>query len=258
LHNLAGALQLLGDLFTAETKLRESLTTERRVIGDAHPNLGYSLNLLGQVLLEEGDWRQAEPVLRESLALWSKQSKTCPPTGMSNWARVLQAQGQYNNARQYFERALTITQQAPNVDAYKTTKVLSKYALLEFDSGHYARAEEVASRALKVQRVMGGRENSPEIAWTMVTLAEARVFQGDAASTEPLLREALKIFKTKLPPGFPPVITAEVRLGEALTVEGQAAAAEPTLRQALASAYAHHSPYPLGRLAKPKARSVGV
>jgi tetratricopeptide (TPR) repeat protein len=238
LHNLAGALQRSGDLFTAETEFRESLTTERRVLGDAHPDLGYSLNLLGCVLLEEGAWRKAEPLLRESLALWSKQGQTHLATSLSNWARVLQAQGKYNDARRYFEQALAITQQQPDIDAYKSTRILWRYALLEFDSGHYSRAEELAGRALKIQRAMRGGETAPDTAWTMITLAGARAFQGDAASAEPLLRGALMILKTKLPAGYPAVTTAEVRLGEALTAEGKPAAAEPILRHALASAYA--------------------
>ncbi|MBV9301453.1 MAG: serine/threonine protein kinase [Acidobacteriaceae bacterium] len=238
LHNLAGALQRLGNLFTAETKLRESLTTERRVLGNTHPDLGYPLNLLGGVLLDEGDWRNAEPVLRESFALWSKQGQTHMAVILSSWARVLQAEGKYNEAGQYFERALAVAQQPPNIDAYRTAKILSKYALLELDSGHYSKAEELAKRALKIQRAARGGETAPETAWTMIALAEARVFQGDAASAEPMLRKALTIFKTKLPPGYPPVTTAEVRLGEALTAEGKPDAAEPILRNALASAYA--------------------
>ena len=238
LHNFAGALQRLGDLFTAETKLRESLTTERRVLGDTHPDLGYPLNLLGGVLLDEGDWRRAEPLLRESFALWSKQGQTHLAVILGSWARVLQAEGKYNEARQYFERALSVTQQPPNIDAFRATKVLSNYALLEFDSRHYSRAEELANRALKIQRAMPGGETAPDTAWTMITLAEARLFQGDGASAEPLLRAALTIFQTKLPPGYPAVTSAEVRLAEALTAEGKPAAAEPILRNALASAYA--------------------
>jgi tetratricopeptide (TPR) repeat protein len=190
LHNLAGARWRLGDLFTAETKLRESLTTERRVLGDAHPDLGYPLNLLGGVLLEEGDWRKAEPLLRESLALSSKLGQTHLTTSLSNWASVLQAQGKYNDARQYFERALAITQQQPNINAYKATRILSKYALLEFDSGHYSRTEELAGRALKIQRAMRGGETAPDTALTMITLAQARIFQGDGANAEPAARSS--------------------------------------------------------------------
>src|SRR5262249_539408 len=113
--------------------------------------------------------------------------------------------------------------------------------LLEFDSGNYSSAEELAARALSMQRTLAGGESAPDTAWTMMTLAEARVFRGDPESAEPVLREAQEIFKRKLPPNYPPVITAEIRLGEALTAERKAAEAEPILRAALASAY--HPPF---------------
>ena len=39
---------------------------------------------------------------------WSKQGKTHQATILSNWGSVLQAQGRYDDARQYFERALAV------------------------------------------------------------------------------------------------------------------------------------------------------
>jgi hypothetical protein len=46
---------------------------------------------------------------------------------------------------------------------------------------------------------------------TMVTLAEARLFQGDPAGAETVLRRAVEILKVKLPANYPAVTTAEVR-----------------------------------------------
>jgi serine/threonine-protein kinase len=239
LHNLAGALRRLGDLDAAEAKLNESLATERRVLGNNHPDLGYPLNLLGGVALEEGDARKAEPLLRESLAIWSKldPSNVLVVSSLNNWARLLQAEGKDVEARAYFERALaTVQRQAGST--YTMARVLSDFALLEFDIGNYQAAEEKAERALSMQRALLGGESAPDTALTMTTLAEAKLFQGDAADAEPILREALGILKTKLPEQYPPVISAEIRLGEAVTAEGKAEAAEPILRQALASASA--------------------
>src|SRR5262249_49505911 len=161
------------DLFTAETELRESLGTERRILGNAHPELGYSLNLLGVVALEKGEWRTAEPLLRESLSLWSSLGPNHPlaMTGFDNLGRVLQAKGKYSEARRYFERALAITQPTP--DTYSATRILYNLALLEFDSGNYSSAEELAARALSMQRTLAGGESAPDTAWTMMTLAEA-------------------------------------------------------------------------------------
>lgn len=239
LHNLGGALLRLGDFFGAEAKLRESLATERRVLGNHHPDLGYSLNLLGVTALEEGDWRTAEPLLRESLALWSRFGPTHPlmVTGLGNWARVLQAERKYSEARQYFQRAFAITQHPPAPDTYRAARIQYQLALLEFDSGRYVAAETRAKQALSAQRTMAGGETAPDTAWTMIALGQARVFQHDPQSAEPLLRGALEIFAKKLPSRYPPIMTAQTRLGEALTAEGKASAAEPILREALASAY---------------------
>jgi tetratricopeptide (TPR) repeat protein len=85
---------------------------------------------------------------------------------------------------------------------------------------------------------MTSGESTPDTALTMMAIAEARLFQGDSAGAEPILRQALEILKGKLPPQYPSVTAAEIRLGEALTAAGKAAAAEPVLRRALASAYA--------------------
>jgi serine/threonine-protein kinase len=239
LHNLAGALLRLGDLYSAEVMLEESLTTEHRVLGNGHPDLGYSLNLLGVTALEEGNASKAEPLLRESLGIWSRldPSNVLVVSGLNNWARVLQARGQYAEARRYFEQALATAQRQAD-STYTVSRVLYNIALLELDGANYPAAEDKAGRTLSLQLAMAGGESAPDTALTMITLAEARLFQGDPSGAESILRHALEIFKEKLPPRYPPVTAAEIRLGEALTAGDKAAAAEPILREALASAYA--------------------
>jgi serine/threonine-protein kinase len=239
LHNLGGALARLGDFYGAEARLRESLATERRVLGNGHPDLGYPLNLLGTTALDEGDWQTAEPLLRESLAIWSKLGANHPlrATGLRNWGRVLQAKGRYSEARQYFRKALIATQRSLPPDTYRATRIYYYLTLLEFDAGRYAEAETLARQTLSAQREVPGGESAPDTAWTMIALAETRVFQHDPQGAEPLLRRALEIFEKKLPPQYPPIMTAQIRLGEALIAEGKAPAAEPILREALASAY---------------------
>ena len=239
LHNLAGALYRLGNLYSAEAKLNESLEIERRVLGSDHPDLGYPLNLLGGVALDEGDWKKAEPLLRESFAIWSKldPSNVLVVSAFNSRGRLLQAEGRYSEARRDFERALDTAQHQAG-RTYTAARVLYNFALLEFDAGDYRAAEERAERSLSMARAINGGETAPDTAFTMIALAEARLLQGDPANAEPILRSALEILKNKLPPRYPPVMTAEIRLGEALIAERKAAAAEPILREALASAYA--------------------
>jgi serine/threonine-protein kinase len=239
LHNLAGALWRLGDLYSAEAKLNETLAIERRVLGDKHPDLGYPLNLLGGVELDEGEWLKAKPLLRESFAIWSKldPSNVLVVSAFNGQGRLLQAEGKYSEARGYFECALDTAQRQAG-STYTVARVLYNFALLEFDDGDYRAAEEKAERSLSMARSVNGGEVAPDTAITMTTLAEARLFEGDPAGAEPILRQALNILKNKLPSRYPPVMSAEIRLGEALTAAGKASEAEPVLREALAAAYA--------------------
>jgi tetratricopeptide (TPR) repeat protein len=115
----------------------------------------------------------------------------------SNWGRVLQAEGRYEEARQYFQRALETAQH--QAGSYTLSRVLSNFAPLEFDSKSYRAAEEKSKTALSLQRAMAGGQSAPDTALTMITFAEARRFQHDPASAEPILRQALDILKNKLP-----------------------------------------------------------
>ena len=58
-----------GDYAGAENKLREALGIRRKILGNDHPDLGYPLNNLAFVLVEEGQADQAEPLAREALAM---------------------------------------------------------------------------------------------------------------------------------------------------------------------------------------------
>jgi len=67
MHNLAGALSDLGNLSEAEATERKVLEIRQRVSGRGHPDTAYSLNMLGWILLEKGDWAAADPYLIASV-----------------------------------------------------------------------------------------------------------------------------------------------------------------------------------------------
>jgi eukaryotic-like serine/threonine-protein kinase len=237
LHNFAGALLRLGNLYDAEEKLRESIRIERKVLGKDHPDLGYPLNLLGVALLDQGNGEAAEPFVSESMAIWSKLGPNHPlvATSYRNWARILQARGEYTQSREFFEKALALNNKL--FDRAREALILSDYSLLAFDEKDYAQAEQLAERSVDLLR----GTDTPDLATALVEVAQARMFEGKAQAAEPLLREALQIDTKKLPPRSPAIITAETRLGEALLCQRKPKLAEPLLRDALASAY--HPPF---------------
>jgi tetratricopeptide (TPR) repeat protein len=154
---------------------------------------------------------------------------------LNNWARLLEAKGDYVESRKYFERALDLLRRAGNSTSWTAAAILQNVGILEFDGRHYAAAETWERQSLEMRRKLGG-EDTPALASSLIEVAEDEFFQGYPRGAEPLLRQALAIRQKKYSATHPAVIAAQVRLGEALIAEGEAGQAEPILRNALASA----------------------
>jgi serine/threonine protein kinase len=242
LHNLASAQMYLGDMTSAEMELREVLAIRRRILGNAHPDLLYTLNNLAYLLIEKGDWRAAQPLLREAMSIDAASQYPGFVGILSNWARVLQAQGDRAGAHLYFEKALDRLRANNALTSWPASQILINMSLLEFDSTHYVAAETLARQALEMRRELGG-DRTPAFAAAQTALAEAQLFQGYPHEAVDLLRAALEIRQNKLTPAHPDLVAAKVRLGEALIADGDAATAEPILRDAVASASS--APFPL-------------
>jgi tetratricopeptide (TPR) repeat protein len=204
-----------------------------------------SLNNHGYILLEEGDWRQAEPLLKQNLDINLARLGPNNPrlaSAMNNWARVLQAKGDYAQALEYYERSLSVLTKANAAQTWPAAQIRANVGMLYFDRAEFGEAERNARDAMELRRSLGG-DGTPAFADSLIQVAEDRAFQGDPQGAEPLLRSALDIRRRKLWSGHPAIMNAEVRLGETLMAEGKASEAEPLLRQAVDAAA--HEPFPL-------------
>jgi serine/threonine protein kinase/tetratricopeptide (TPR) repeat protein len=68
-HDLAIAFEARGNLSRAESMLREVLARRQQTLGAAHPEVAADLIDIGEVLLKEQKWAEAEPVLRQGRAI---------------------------------------------------------------------------------------------------------------------------------------------------------------------------------------------
>jgi eukaryotic-like serine/threonine-protein kinase len=254
LHNLASSYIDSGDLQSAEPQLREALAIRRKVLGNDHPDLFYGLNNLSVVLLTKGDWEGAEQFAREGLALEERVLPAGHPqiaSAHNGLARVLEAENKLSEAEQEYRQALDILHAANQSTGWAASQINLNLAILQLDRRQYAEAERRSRWSLDTVRKLGGDE-APLVANALIEVAEDRVFQGDAQSAEPLLRQALKIRQEKYRPGHPLIIFAQTRLGEALTGEGKYAEAEPILRQAVSSAHNAEFPLAVWQVAEPE------
>jgi serine/threonine protein kinase/tetratricopeptide (TPR) repeat protein len=68
-YDLANAYETQGDSVRAESMLQGLLATQKKILGAEHPDVGQTLSALGQSLLKQRKWAEAEPPLREGLAI---------------------------------------------------------------------------------------------------------------------------------------------------------------------------------------------
>jgi len=243
-HIVANFIRDRGDLREAEHQERNNLILWRK-FGGSHIDVIYAENNLGVILLEKGDWRQAEPLLQNALTARENQFGNRHPLvaiSLLNMGRVLQAKGDYQGATSYFNKASEMLRETIGEENWSMESVLANFSLLELDRGEYAKAEDYAKQALEMTKHLNG-DRTLEAAADLVDLGLACEFQSHTASAELRFRSAMEILKAILPPGYPAQVAVETRLGEALIAGGRAKLAEPILREAASTSF--KPPFPL-------------
>ena len=112
------------------------------------------------MLLEKGDWRAAEPFLREALDLNANHAGEERPAlapVQSNWGRMLEAKGDREGARRAFHEALDTLRQANAFTSWPASQILLNLGLLEFDGKDYVAAETLERQALEMRRHWAAR-----------------------------------------------------------------------------------------------------
>jgi tetratricopeptide (TPR) repeat protein len=84
------------------------LAIREKTLGSEHPDTATSLNDLGRLLSDQGDFAGARPLLERALAIREKalgSEHLDTATSLNDLAFLLQAQGESSGARPLYERA---------------------------------------------------------------------------------------------------------------------------------------------------------
>jgi tetratricopeptide (TPR) repeat protein len=112
----------------ARSASERALAIRERILGPDHPDTATSLNDLGFVLKEQGDFEGAKRYYQRALAIDEKALGAEHPhtaTDINNLARLLHDQGDLTGARSLFERALAIREKAHGEDHPDTARSLN-------------------------------------------------------------------------------------------------------------------------------------
>ena len=204
---------------------------QRELLGPAHPKIANTLNNLGVLLSKRERFREAEPLLRESLAMARKLHGDQHPTvatGMGQLGNTLARQGRHDEAEPLYVEALAIRRASLAPGHPHIAVSLNQLANLYREQHDFARAEPLYHEAIAASSESVGAEHHWTVAMTgnlgmMYLLAER---PGDA---EEALREVLRIHLKTLPEDHWRVADARSKVGAALVEQGMLDAAEPLL-----------------------------
>lgn len=191
---------------------------------------------LSTALLKQGLLDEAEPVLRQSLALHEQTRGPAHPETIAivnNLAGVLHAREALAEAEPLYRRALAGFEQVHGPDHPETLACLGDFVELLNARGDLAAAESLCREALtRRERTLG--PDHPDTLASLNNLAYLLRSKGDLAAAEPLFRRALETCERVLGPNHPDTLGTVHNFAGLLDAKGDLDTAEPLLRRAVA------------------------
>src|SRR6266487_1798327 len=131
------------------------------------------LKQMGWYLMEHARYAEAEPILRQALAIRNQQLTPTPldvATSFNDLAELHWRQGKYTEAEPLVQHALTIREQQLGPDHPDTATSLNDLAVLYRAQGKYEQAEPLHLRALAIREQQLGPDH-PDTASSLNNLA---------------------------------------------------------------------------------------
>jgi CHAT domain-containing protein/Tfp pilus assembly protein PilF len=253
-------LRMQGRLTEALAAAAKTLTLERQVFGDVHPEVAGSLQLLAELHEAREDFAAARKARQEVLAIQTKllgkhhwqvtdarlaledveRLERMTPADRRRLAeaaqlngRVVQSyqQGKTREAVALAQKVLAIRKEVLGESHPDYAQGLNNLALLYQVQGEYAKAEPLLRKARDTYKQVFG-ERHPQYALSLNNLALLYDSQGEYAQAEPLFRQALEIYKQVFGERHPHYASALNNLAMLYQAQGKSSKAEPLLRQA--------------------------
>jgi non-specific serine/threonine protein kinase len=193
----AGALQGIGRMlhrqgqFNRARVLAEESLRLRRELGDQSA-VADSLNLLGLVAADVGDYAQSQRYHEEGLQLRRASGNLRDiAVSLGNLGYVFRQQGRFEQARGLYEESLASYRQSG--DLRSSALILTNLGNIANSYGDYPHAKALYEESLAIARQFGDQWS---VGRALTNLAVNAIHQGDYVQAEQLQREALTISQT--------------------------------------------------------------
>jgi len=224
----------LGDYDESKNLLNVALNLRRQVSGDNDPEVAKIELLLGKTLIQQGKLLEAEPLLKDSVALrrsFKSKDGAELSESISEMAFLRQQQQHYAEAIALYQEALRLVSD-DNAHAALVAETLGGLAQVHILMGDYADAESELKRSLVLFRTSFG-DDHPAVAFALQNLAFDLETQGKLDQAKPVYEDAVALQKKIFGPEHPETIKAEVNYGDFLRKLGEFDKAESILKEAV-------------------------
>ncbi|MGH7655236.1 MAG: protein kinase domain-containing protein [Gemmatimonadaceae bacterium] len=225
----------------------ESALAEARALPDDPYAVAYCLNNLARLLVDMARYAEAEPPLREVVAIYGRPvalpAKGAAPaaspfaasapwfhtewraTALRNLGRTVRLEGRLSEADSIFRLSVIDSRAAGPTGTPQVAETLYEDAALQIDLGRLdsARTLALASLAMRHAKFLKGH---PTIGQSFVQLASIARRQGRLRAADSLLTRGDSILRAMLPGTHAWIATAELERAELLRAQNRPAAAE--------------------------------
>jgi tetratricopeptide (TPR) repeat protein len=224
-----------GRLAEAETMCTQGLQLQRKVNGQKHPYVAYTLRILSEIHSMQARYDEAVDALEQALDIMRgftlEDDQELSPFKV-DMARLLAARGDYEKAESYFKHVIASIEKSFGPNHLYTAKVYSSMASLYLQEGRRAEAEEFIAKALPIQERVYGPGNHLLIP---VWLLRAKVFEAnnDLLDARVFLEKSLRAVEKQ--PDSNCLIESDVlsQFGEFYFLSKKYSKAEDALQRAL-------------------------
>lgn len=216
----------------AESLARRSAVIRRARLGEKHPDVADSLNLLGIATQYQGKQKESEAAFREALEI--RRVGPAHPQhlalSMGNLGNVLRDRGDWTGAAALFREALAIRRKIWGNEHPRVASSLGQLSAVAVLQGNAEEAVQAAEQAVAIlRRTMPA--GHPDVARGLTQYGSALRLAKRYEEAEAVLKEALAINVAARGNDAPETMASGASLALLLNETGRAKDAEPLLRK---------------------------
>ena len=235
-ETLGSIYQKLGKLDRADSLLRAALDQRRSLFGSDDAEVAKSLVALGRLRVDQADYKEAERLIREGLAISERHRPPGDPAIASATlalGQVLEESGKYDEGIKVLEEAVRLRGMAPAQPTTELAASMRELANTHFYAGHLAVADSLDRLVLALTRKLNG-ERHPLVAEDLINLGAVQHEWGHYQEAERYYRQALDITQAFYGPSHYKTAAGLTVLGRALIFQKRYDDAMPLFQRALA------------------------